>query len=121
MKNKFIIDHVYAKDRKIYYEYRVEGEENFKKLFWLGEFFSVEYNEEIECVPESILVIPLLCNILPIIWVNNATVYLNEIDKTFYKSIDEIKKGYKDMLPYIHFKGGFPSFSLFLLCFSNCK
>ena len=105
MKNKFIIDHVYAKDRKIYYEYRVEGEENFKKLFWLGEFFSVEYNEEIEGVPESVLVIPLLCNILPIIWVNNATVYLNEIDKTFYKSIDEIKKGYKDMLPYIHFKG----------------
>ena len=105
MKNKFIIDKVYAKNNKIYYEYKLEGEENFKKIFWLGEFFSVEYNETIEEVPESILVIPLLCNILPIIWVNNATVYLKEVDKTFYKAIGEIKKGYKNMLPYIDFKG----------------
>lgn len=105
MKNQFIIDKVYASGNKIYYEYRVEGEENFKKLFWLGEFFSVEFNENIEDVPESILVIPLICNILPIIWVNNAILYINEIDKTFYKSISEIKKGYIEMLPQVKFKG----------------
>ena len=105
MKNKFIIDNVYAKENKIYYEYRVEGEEKFKKLFWLGEFFSVEFNENIEGVPEGIMVIPLICNILPIIWVNNATIYTNELDKTFYKAIKDIKKGYKEMLPKIKFLG----------------
>lgn len=105
MKNKFIIDKVYAKNNKIYYEYRIEGKESFKKLFWMGELFSVEYNEKMEDVPQSILAIPLVCNILPIIWVNNATIYLEEIDKTFYKSISEVKKGYKEMLPYIHFQG----------------
>lgn len=105
MKNKFIIEKVYANQNKIYYEYKLEGEEDFKKLFWLGEFFSVEYNENIENIPESILVIPLLCNILPIIWVNNGTIYLNQIDKTFYQAIKEIKKGYEEMLPYIKFKG----------------
>lgn len=105
MKNRFIIDSVFAKENKIYYKYRVEGKEDFKKLFWLGEFFSVEFNENIEGIPESILVIPLVCNVLPIIWVNNAILYINEIDKTFYKSIADIKKGYINMLPQIKFKG----------------
>ena len=105
VKNKFIIDKVYAVKDKIYYEYRVEGTEDFKKIFWMGELFSVQYNEDIENVPQSILVIPLICNILPIIWVNNATIYLDEIDKKFYKSIPNIKKGYKEMLPNIEFKG----------------
>ena len=101
VKNKFIIDKVYAVKDKIYYEYRVEGTEDFKKIFWMGELFSVQYNEDIENVPQSILVIPLICNILPIIWVNNATIYLDEIDKKFYKSIPNIKKGYIEMLPNI--------------------
>ncbi len=105
VKNKFIIDKVYAVKDKIYYEYRVEGTEDFKKIFWMGELFSVQYNEDIENVPQSILVIPLICNILPIIWVNNATIYLDEIDKKFYKSIPNIKKGYIEMLPNIEFKG----------------
>ncbi len=105
MKNKFIIDKVYAKENKIYYEYRVEGEEEFKKLFWLGDFFSVEFNENIEEVPESILVIPLVCNVLPIIWMNNGTIYLNKIDKTFYKAIFKIKEAYDEMLPNINLKG----------------
>ena len=105
MKNKFFIEKVYAKKNKIYYEYTIEGEEKFKKLFWLGEFFSVEYNESLEGIPESILVIPLLCNILPIMWMNKGTIYLNQIDKTFYKSIKEIKKGYDKMLPTIKLRG----------------
>lgn len=105
MRNKFIIDNVYAKKNKIFYEYRVEGTENFKKLFWMGELFTVEYNEEIDEVPSNILVIPLLCNILPIIWVNNATIYLKEIDYTFYTALKETKKEYKEMLPQIKFKG----------------
>ncbi len=105
MKNKFFIKKVYAKKNKIYYEYTIDGEEKFKKLFWLGEFFSVEYNESLEGIPESILVIPLLCNILPIIWMNKGTIYLNQIDKTFYKSIKEIKKGYDKMLPTIKLRG----------------
>lgn len=97
MKNKFIIKDIYVKNQKIFYNYEIKGNENFKKLFWLGELFSVEYNENIDNIPKSILAIPLLSNILPIIWINNAIIYLDEIDKTFYDSIKNIKNVYKKM------------------------
>lgn len=104
MKNKIIIKDVYSRQNKIYYDYDIEGEEQFKKLFWMGELFSVEYNESIEDVPKSILIIPLICNVLPIAWLNNAIIYIPELDYTFYKSIRLIKKGYEKMLPNLEFK-----------------
>lgn len=70
----------------------------------MGELFSVEYNENIENVPKSILIIPLICNVLPIAWMNNAKIVIPELDYTFYKSIKLIKKGYEKMLPNIKFK-----------------
>lgn len=66
---------------------------------------SIEYDENIEKVPNSILVVPFLCNMLPIIWVTDASIEVNEIDKNFYESIDEFKKGYEKMYPNILFKG----------------
>lgn len=104
MKNKIIIKDVYAKENKIYYDYDIEGEEQFKKFFWMGELFSVEYNENIENIPQSILIIPFVCNILPIAWLNNAIIDIPELDYTFYKSIKTIKKGYEKMLPNLKFK-----------------
>lgn len=104
MKNKFIIEDVYAKGNKIFYKYLVEGEEKFTKIFWMGELFSVEYNENIENIPKSILVIPLVCNVLPIAWMNNATISIPELDYTFFKAIKNIKAGYEKMLPKIKFK-----------------
>ena len=68
MKNKFIIENVYAKGNKIFYKNFVEGKEKFGGL---EEQFSVEYNENIENIQKSILVILLVCNVLPITWLDN--------------------------------------------------
>ncbi len=90
---------------KVLYHYDIKGENSFKKLFWLSIPFSVEYNENIEDVPESILVIPFICNVLPIIWLTNSKLYVKAVDKSFYSSISSIKKAYEKMLPNIEFKG----------------
>lgn len=103
-KNFIKINNVYLENNKILYDYEIGGEEKFKKIFWMGELFSVEYNANIKEIPESILVIPFLCNILPIAWTNNAYVYINEIDYDFYKCIRKIKKQYKKMLPMLKLK-----------------
>lgn len=46
----------------------------------------------LENVPISILVVPLICNILPIIWITDGVLYIEEIDEDFFKSINEFKK-----------------------------
>lgn len=67
--------------------------------------FITEYNQDLIDLPENIAVIPFLCNILPIIWLTNSELILDEIDQDFYNSIDCFKKGYIQMYPMLSFQG----------------
>ena len=67
--------------------------------------FFCEYSEDVSNVPESIAVIPLIANILPIIWIYDSELYIEECDRTFVKSIETIKRGYCKMYPMIDFGG----------------
>ena len=102
-KNRFIINKAIISDNKITYKYVVEGTEQFKKFFWMGELFSVEYNEEIKNVPDSILFVPLVANVIPIAWLNDAEIVVPSLDLNFLNCIKEVKKGYERMLPNIKF------------------
>ena len=63
------------------------------------------YDVNIEDVPEQILNIPFVANFLPLIFVLDATLYLNVGDKNFLKSIQEIREGYQKMIPSIKMGG----------------
>lgn len=101
--NKFIVEKIIKKDKSIIYKYSVIGK--WKKYFDLKKVFQINYDFDIEKIPESICVIPLITNILPIVWIFNATLEINEIDKDFFYSIPEFKKGFINMYPQINFKG----------------
>lgn len=59
----------------------------------------------LDMVPYSVLVLPFVCNILPIAWLTDTEIVLQELDEDFYKSIDNFKQGYIDMYPNCEFKG----------------
>ena len=101
--NQFRLDKVECSGSRIAYRYKVSGE--WEKYFHLQEEFFIEYSEPVDGVPESISVIPLLVNILPIAWVHDAEIIVREVDKDFYEHIEDIKQGYIDMFPRIAFKG----------------
>ena len=101
--NRFIVTDVIVNGSRISYRYAVEGE--WQNCFCLDEEFFIEYSEDISDVPESIAVIPLLCNVLPISWVCDAEIIVCDIDRDFYESIAEFKQGYIDMYPTIRFRG----------------
>lgn len=103
MENKFKLNKIIISNNRIDYEYYVDGE--WKKLFEDKPNFFVEYNCNISNVPESLAVIPLLCNILPISWLYDAEIDVNFCDKDFFNSINEFKKGYIKMYPDLEFKG----------------
>lgn len=66
----------------------------------LGEKdFYIEYNQYVEEVPDSIAIIPFICNVLPIAWFYDADIYVDEIDMDFFNSIKDFKRGYSNMYP----------------------
>lgn len=103
VENLLTVDKVIVTGNRISYRYRVQGE--WRKYFNVGTEFFIEYSEDVSKTPESIAVIPFLCNVLPIAWVCNACVVVPELDFDFYNHIDEIKQGYINMYPQIKFGG----------------
>lgn len=82
--------------------------------FTTSEDLSIYFNEkqfrysseqDLSIVPDSILIIPLVINILPLIWLTDSTLIIKELDKSFYESIENFKKGYQAMHPLLDFKG----------------
>lgn len=69
------------------------------------ERLTIDFGVDISDVPDSVLVIPFLTNILPVVWLCNAVVYVSSIDRQFEHSISAIKRGYENMYPYFDFLG----------------
>lgn len=103
MSNRIVIQSPVIKENKITYTYQVSGE--WKEAFRTKEAFFIEYSRDISSVPESIAIVPLLGNLLPMAWVYDAEIIVPACDKDFYDSIEQFKQGYKDMYPMMQFGG----------------
>lgn len=84
---------------KITYQYTYD--ELLAKFFNKKEAYYVAYQEDIASVPESIAVIPFLANIMPIAWFVGFDVYVNELDETFYHSLQHLKAEFAIHFPQI--------------------
>lgn len=102
-KDCLIVREIIKKGNRIDYIYELNGK--WKELLKEKEPMFIEYDFNIEDVPSSILVIPFLCNILPISWVFDLQIIVNELDKQFYECIPEVKNGYINMHPMIPMLG----------------
>lgn len=68
--------------------------------------FSFEYSiAENNSIPDSILLIPFVCNVIPLTWLTDSVLILKELDEAFSQSIDDFKRGYAQMYPMLAFKG----------------
>ena len=76
----------------------------FIKKEMFVEYMNIE-NEDLKSVPESILVIPLISNLLPIVWLLDCKLIVNELDKDYYDAIPNMKQGYMYMYRTAPFKG----------------
>ena len=103
MKDCLKITKIIKKNNRIDYVYTPEGK--WKELLNLKEQMFIEYDTNIEQVPDSIAIVPLLCNILPISWLFDITISIDVIDKEFYDCIPDVKKGYCEMYPHVSMLG----------------
>ena len=94
-ENTLEMKKITKKGNRIDYVYEMNGK--WKEFLNEENPMYIEYDFNIEEVPDSIAIVPFICNILPISWVFDLTIKINEIDKQFYECIPEVKKGYINM------------------------
>ena len=100
--NSVIINAVKAKDNVLEVSFSCTG--RMRKFFKYRKFVA-EYNVCIEKTPRSILLVPFLATACPIVWADDAEIFVNECDETFLQSLEVIKKSLQRFYPGMNFRG----------------
>lgn len=84
------------------YHFKVTG---ILKSYFTSSILFIDYEEDMTNVPQSILVAPFVASILPLMWVTNTVMWVEEIDKNFYDSILRVKDAFQRLYSHFPLKG----------------
>lgn len=98
--NDLWIERITANKNRLEIKITFNGE--WERYIDSGDFFC-EYNVNIDGLPESISVIPLLGNLLPVAWLHNFNIHVDSLDKSFYDNLPMVLQGYVNMYPGLKF------------------
>ena len=105
MKNlDIILTQKVCEGHLVNYHFSVSPE--LEKYFTAKTLF-VEYDRNVEDVPDSILAIPFVSCLLAFSWVVDCNLWVREIDKTFYNSVSRIREAYREIYDHFPLKGRF--------------
>ena len=99
---KIILEKVNLNNRDVKYYFSVS--EDLKKYFKHTQM-EIQYQEDISKVPISIISIPFIANVLPMVMLTDSEIYVEEIDEDFYDCIPDLANGYSSMFPESKFLG----------------
>ncbi len=102
-KNKMKVFPSEISGNRVVFRYSVSGE--WASCFRETNTFEITYPFDLENVPESIRIIPLLSQVLPVSWIWDAEIKVPVCDQDFYDCIENVKAGYREMYPMFHFDG----------------
>lgn len=102
-KNLIRLKSVLREKNKFIYDFDIKGA--VSEFFSERRPFTIEYECDLETVPDSVAVIPFMSLVLPVCWLTDSELEVAEADEDFAESIDEIKRGYAAMYPDLCFKG----------------
>ena len=69
--------------------------------FFTDEPFRTSYDVSIDDVPAGVLAIPILAQVCPVAWANGADVYVDEVDATFARALEEAKASLCEMHDFL--------------------
>lgn len=97
--SSFILNSIDASSSENRIRYSYEVSRDIKKYF--KEDFFIEYDASVKDLPNSILMIPLLANILPIAWMVGFDIVVDSIDSSFYEAALKIKEVFSKEFPEV--------------------
>lgn len=69
------------------------------RRFFSGEDFRAEYSVDVSDVPEPVLAVPVVAQVCPVAWMQNADVAVPVLDETFRESLREVHRALTEMYP----------------------
>lgn len=69
------------------------------KPFFTTDCLFVEYDRDMSEVPLSILSIPFVSSVIPLIWLTNSILWVHELDRTYYDSLKALRAAYQANMP----------------------
>ena len=96
------LDSCEANEGRILYRFSVS--DSIRRYFKLL-ILDVAYNERIDNVPLSILNIVFVSSMLPLAWMLNAEIIVDELDEDFYNCLPDVVHGYGVVYPKWHMGG----------------
>ncbi|KIL35403.1 peptidase [Cohnella kolymensis] len=103
MSNCIALDRIVVENNRVDYYFSVSS--SLQKYFSKNNHMFLEYNHDLAYVPHSILAIPFAANVLPLVWITDSTLMLNELDLSFSECIEDLRLAYQEMFPSVAFKG----------------
>ena len=105
MNGKISLHSTHIDGNRVEFDYTVSKE--LSCLFDKQCKFFYEYMFDIDCqsIPKSILNVPFVMNIMPLIWISDSVLEVSVLDKRFYDCLEDIKKGFQRVYPKVKFKG----------------
>lgn len=102
-KNRIIVNDIEITNNRARYIYTVSS--NISDYFHPNVEYWIQYDFSLTTIPKSVLIIPFLCNVLPISWLLDAEIICDEVDEDFFNCVNEIKQSYKSIYENIDLCG----------------
>ena len=104
MKNRIILNDPIVKNNTIVTTLEVPN--SIRKFFDMDRLY-IKYrdikDDRIEALSSSILVLPIISNIIYLAWLTSTDISVKELDKRFLDSMNKIKHVFKKFYPNTHF------------------
>lgn len=96
---------IVTRKNRVDFSYTVS--EEIKNFFSSDLNFFYEYPEQynLSNVPESILAVPFVMNMMPLVWISNTELVVNRLDDSFYNSLQDVLAGFRRVHPDVAFGG----------------
>lgn len=101
------MDNIVLKDVEVqgnFVQYHFEATGRLEDTF-ISDTLWVQYEKDISQVPESILTIPFVSIMLPVMWMTNSVLWVKSVDYTFYESTFNIRRAFQELYPKCPLKG----------------
>lgn len=92
--NKIILQQIRITGNTVEYSFSVS--KSLERYFKTNVFF-IQYDQDINNVPVSILSIPFVNCMAGVSWLSGAMLFVDEIDETYYNSFKQLKHAYSEL------------------------
>lgn len=101
--NGITLDNIVVDKNRVDYFFSIQGD--LQKYFNKNNHMFLEYNHDLSEIPNSILAIPFVSNVIPLIWITNSSLKVKDLDKSFFDCLTNVKAAYQMMFPNVPFHG----------------